>query len=221
LGKYAQLGNYLRNNKKKVIKMEFSEIVEILGFSLPNSAYTHRAWWANDENHVQAFDGWISSGYHSVDVDLDNHLVSFKGVRASSHKPFNINEFSGKGMTAKDFERFAQMRMSEYFGVDLNYGKKDDWPKLFDLVSKDYGIVGDAKYFSMVRGKFLPSAKLSVISEHVWMLEKIDADKTFLVFGNDIRVPQAWLKRFGRYINSVEFYFLSNDGKLTILEKAD
>jgi len=71
----------------------------------------------------------------------------------------------------------------------------------------------------MVRGKKLPPAKFSVISEHVWMLEKIDAETKFLVFGNDKRVPLEWLKRYGIFNNTVSFYYLSDNGKLELLNK--
>jgi len=221
VGKYEQLRDHLKGEREELIRLTFSEIEEILGFSLPKSAYEYRAWWANDGNHVQARDGWISAGYNSEAVDLDNHRVSFRRVGDPVIESPSLEELSGKEMTAVEFEKFAQIRMSQHYKVNLSHGKKDDWPKLFDMVSDDYTIVGDAKYLSMVRGQYLPPAKLSVISEHVWMLEKLNADKKFLIFGNDIRVPQEWLKRYKRYVDSVEFYFLSNDGKLTILLEAD
>ncbi|MGB4851206.1 MAG: hypothetical protein WBQ38_02725, partial [Ignavibacteria bacterium] len=49
-------------------------------------------------------------------------------------------------------------------------------------------------------------AKLSTIAEYVWLLEKTNAGKKFLIFGNDIDIPMKWLDRFG-YITNVEFYF--------------
>ncbi|MFQ5910649.1 MAG: hypothetical protein ACE5IJ_08025 [Thermoplasmata archaeon] len=62
-------------------------------------------------------------------------------------------------------------------------------PKVLDMVSRDHSVVGDAKYFSMVRRRYLHSAKLSVVAEHVWLLEKTGARLKFLVFGNNPRVP--------------------------------
>jgi len=103
------------------------------------------------------------------------------------------------------------------FKKELRPRRKKGWPKLFDIVSGDYQIVGDVKYMSMVKGKALPPAKFSVIAEHVWMLEKIDAATKFLVFGNDKKVPEEWLKRYGKLVRSVKFYFLTEDGKLTEL----
>lgn len=88
---------------------------------------------------------------------------------------------------------------------------------MFDMVSDDYQTVGDAKYMSMVRGERLPPAKFSVIAEHVWMLEKIDATTKFLVFGNDKKVSEEWLRRYGKFVKSVRFYFLTENGDLILL----
>jgi len=50
----------------------------------------------------------------------------------------------------------------------------------------------------------------TVIAEHVWLLENTNADRKFLVFGNDRRVPEQWLERYGPLVRSVEFYFLDD-----------
>jgi hypothetical protein len=97
--------------------------------------------------------------------------------------------------------------MSEYYEKKLFPGEISPVPKLFDMISDDKTIVGDAKYMTMVRGKSLPPAKFSVIAEHVWLLEKIEAKNKFLVFGNDRRVPEEWLKRYGKLVKDVDFFF--------------
>jgi len=219
MGKYEGLGNFLKKEGHEVLELTFSEIEDILGFPLPKSAYVHRPWWANDENHVQARDGWLSAGYTSQAVDIISQKTRFKRVGIPVIKSPNIDKSLGKDTSPADFERFAQLSMSKYYGVDLSPGKKEEWPKLFDMVSPDDTVVGDAKYLSMVRGQYLPPAKLSVIAEHVWMLEKIEAPIRFLVFGNDRRVPEEWLKRYGHLNTSVEFFFLSNDGVLRKLNE--
>ena len=68
--------------------------------------------------------------------------------------------------------------------------------------------MGDAKFYTMVNGVNLPPAKFATIAEYVWLLEKTFAAKKFLVFGNERRVPEEWLTRFGRLISGIEFYFL-------------
>jgi hypothetical protein len=107
--------------------------------------------------------------------------------------------------------------MSDHFGVPLVPDEVPNVPKRFDLVSPDKDIVGDAKYFTLVRGQRLPPAKFSIIAEHVWLLEKTGAQNTFLVFGNDRQVPVPWLRRYSNLASNVAFYFLTDDGVLELL----
>ena len=80
--------------------------------------------------------------------------------------------------------------------------------KEFDYISEDGTIVGDAKYYTMVGGERIPPAKFSVIAEHVWLLGKCNVEEKFLLFGNDIRVPQKWLEKYGTLVDDVVFFFL-------------
>lgn len=117
-------------------------------------------------------------------------------------------------LSAAQFEELARQVFRQHFGVTLNEGQVPGVPKLFDFVSPDGSIVGDAKYFTLVGGHRLPPAKFSVIAEHVWLLEKIGAKHKFLVFGNDREVPVRWLARFGPLCEEVKIYFLSDEGRL-------
>jgi hypothetical protein len=134
--------------------------------------------------------------------------------------PQEIAAQAGQGLTPGAFEKLAQHRMSEHFGVSLAPGTVPGVPKEFDLVSADKAIVGDAKYYTLVRGQRLPPAKFSVIAEHVWLLEKTGAPTKFLVFGNDRQVPELWLKRYGKLALEVAFYFLADDGTLEQIHEA-
>lgn len=219
MGKYDSLGRYLGEQKKELKTLGFGRVEEILGFPLPMSARTHRPWWANDETHVQAVDGWVSVGWKVKLVNLAREIVTFEKFmhepkRTTPTLQRESQEITAKKLTPKAFEDFARFHMSTFFKKELTPRKKEGWAKLFDMVSDDYQIVGDAKYMSMVQGKRLPSAKFSVVAEHVWMLEKIDAIIRFLVFGNDKRVPEEWLKRYGKFVHSVKFFFLAEDGNL-------
>ena len=104
--------------------------------------------------------------------------------------------------------------MSEHYGVALAPGQVAGVPKQFDLVSADRQIVGDAKYYTLVRGEGLPAAKFATIAEYVWLLEKSGARHRFLVFGNDPNVPRWWLRKYGHLVDAVDFYFLHDSGKL-------
>lgn len=117
-------------------------------------------------------------------------------------------------LTPRTFAKLAQEMMSAHFGIPLAPGEVPDLSRQFDLVSSDLDIVGDAKYVTSTRGKSSLPAKLSNVSEHVWLLEKTGAPVTFLVFGNDRRVPELWLERYGALAPNVAFYFLTDSGEL-------
>lgn len=117
-------------------------------------------------------------------------------------------------LTPRAFGDLARAVMSKHFGVLLAPGQAAGVHKEWDMVSPDGDLVGDAKYFTPVRGQRLPPAKFSVIAEHVWLLEKTGAPVTFLVFGNDRQVPELWLQRYGSLVLDVSFYFLTDGGDL-------
>jgi len=123
------------------------------------------------------------------------------------------------GAKPRTFEEVAKEARSLYFWKPLRQRKKEDWAKLFDLVSDDFQIVGDVKCLTMGNScNEIPPVKASIISEHVWMLEKTKAAETFIVFGKDRRVPKEWLRRFGNLVDSVKFFFLLENGNIEQLK---
>ena len=59
--------------------LTFKEIEDVLGFSLPHSAYIYRAWWSNPtspKNHPHA-QSWLKAGWKVVSVDLPKKKVHF------------------------------------------------------------------------------------------------------------------------------------------------
>ncbi len=221
MSKYDPLRVFLEQQNKPYIRLSFRDVERIVGSRLPRSAYTYRAWWANDRIHTQALNGWLAAGYRVGYVDLKREIVEFvkEGIpveprRGASTEVLSSSNLSKAVRGAKEFEELARRVMSEYFGVRLEKRRKPEWPKEFDLVSPDYRIVGDAKYYTMIKGKHLPPAKFATISAYVWMLENIDAEIKFLVFGNDKRVPLEWLKRYGKIVKTVRFYFINDEGQI-------
>lgn len=121
-------------------------------------------------------------------------------------------------MDWKSFQELARKIMSDHFGTYLTERNPHGFPKKFDFVSGDGRIVGDAKYLTLVHGEKLPPAKFMEIAGHVWLLEKVEAGKRFLVFGNQRRVAEWWLEKYGHLADNVDFYFLEEDGKLEKLK---
>lgn len=211
MGKYTPLAIYLQEiplGQDRIV-LSFAEIEKIIGNELPPSAYKHRPWWANERigTHVWAH-AWLKAGWRVDSVDLGSQRVSL--VRHGEVVTTPI-----RPRNAKEFEAFARRKLSEHLGVDLRASEVPRVHRRFDMVSPDYLVVGDAKYLTMVKGERVPPAKFSLIAEHVWLLEKTAiAEKKFLVFGNDIRVPRLWLQKYGHLVDKVEFYFLDNSGQL-------
>jgi hypothetical protein len=126
---------------------------------------------------------------------------------------------NGGSLSPSEFEQLCQRVMSDCFNADLNPAMLNGVHKRFDLVSEDGQVVGDAKYYTAVNGQGPPPAKFATIAEYVWLLEKTTAGRRFLVFGNDRRVPEWWLDRYGN-LTEVEFYYASDNGDIEPLNES-
>ena len=129
-------------------------------------------------------------------------------------KPLFVEIWKHLRMTWQEFEALARVRMGREFNTEFTSCGVPGVPKKFDMVSCDAKIVGDAKYLTLVRGERIPPAKFMEIAGHVWLLGMVEAEKRFLVFGNQREVPEAWLRKYGALVQGVDFYFLSDDGAL-------
>jgi hypothetical protein len=78
--RYDALRHYLANQGKGAVTLTFREVEKILGFSLPDSARTHRPWWANEDRvntrHTQSR-AWTAIG-RTATPDLVNETVRFE-----------------------------------------------------------------------------------------------------------------------------------------------
>jgi hypothetical protein len=84
MGKYTPLTDHLKGVDLDRVQMTFKEVEEVLGFSLPKSARTHRPWWANTAgSHVQSA-AWIDAGYETENVSLDARRLVFRRVSRKS-----------------------------------------------------------------------------------------------------------------------------------------
>ena len=83
MSKYTPLKLHLRAQVTAEVPMTFAEVESILGFRLPNSAYKHRPWWANEtKGHVHA-QAWLETGYETAQVNMDARKLVFRKVSAS------------------------------------------------------------------------------------------------------------------------------------------
>jgi len=124
------------------------------------------------------------------------------------------------GLVPKGRERWSEFQdnatatMSDYFGTLLKNVIISGFPKRFDMVSNDCQIVGDAKWKALPMDGAARKVLFEEISTYVWLLEKIKASRRFIVFGNDMRVPEAWLRKYGGLPTTVEFYFWDGKGSV-------
>jgi hypothetical protein len=75
MSKYRNLTFHLTNLDSEVWETTFNEVEQVLKMPLPDSARKHRPWWAN-QGHAQSA-AWLSAGYKTANVDLENEKVTF------------------------------------------------------------------------------------------------------------------------------------------------
>ena len=77
--KYIGLYDYLKSSDKPIIKLSFTQIEQIIGDTLPESAIKYaEAWWSNDKTHSQAV-SWMNAGYETdcVSDTYEEHAIVF------------------------------------------------------------------------------------------------------------------------------------------------
>jgi len=58
------------------VSLTFQQVEKIIGASLPNSAFIHRAWWANTKTHPQA-SAWLNVRWLVKEVNIKKEEVIF------------------------------------------------------------------------------------------------------------------------------------------------
>jgi hypothetical protein len=90
--KYRPLGDHLVKQSEVSVSLTFQEIERILGFSLPPSAYSHRAWWANSLSHPQA-GSWLNVGWKVSKVNIEQKTaLLIRPLILSIHKVIENGE---------------------------------------------------------------------------------------------------------------------------------
>lgn len=80
MSKYDPLTHFLGHSHASAIPMQFAEIEKLLGFSLPPSARTHRAWWSNNPDNNVMTKAWLAGGYETEQVDIEGEKLVFRSV---------------------------------------------------------------------------------------------------------------------------------------------
>ena len=60
---YLSLHKYLANRYADMVVLTFSQLEDLLGFALPDSARTQQEWWTNTDRDKSSYaDAWIMGG---------------------------------------------------------------------------------------------------------------------------------------------------------------
>lgn len=77
MSQYDPLANYLARQSGNSCLATFAQIENILGRSLPQSAYTRSEWWDNNSKNHSQRKGWRSAGWLTTKIDLAGRKVRF------------------------------------------------------------------------------------------------------------------------------------------------
>lgn len=100
MGKYEPLTNFLARSNTSQLPMSFEEIERLLGFPLPASSRSHRAWWSNNPSNNVMTKAWLAAGFETADVDvLRGHLVFRRRKDASRQAPATRTATTGDEKT--------------------------------------------------------------------------------------------------------------------------
>jgi hypothetical protein len=81
--RYAPLAIWLSNQPPDVdrVQVQFSDVEEMTGGSLPTSARQHRAWWANDPVGRIQSQQWLDAGWRVAGINMSEEQVSFARIK--------------------------------------------------------------------------------------------------------------------------------------------
>ena len=106
--KYSKLTDFLKAHSASKIRLSFSELEEIVGFTLPASANQYQAWWSNNPRSQSL--GWLEAGWRTTNLDLAEELVTFVRNRG------NVDDESKPSQMFTIAE--AKQKLAETFGVE-------------------------------------------------------------------------------------------------------
>ena len=80
MSKYSPITKFLQDQPSMIsdLTVSFDTLEEILGFMLPESAYTHRTWWGNERNKNRSqARSWLEAGWRVDSVNFSKLWVRF------------------------------------------------------------------------------------------------------------------------------------------------
>lgn len=99
--KYAPLTPYLLQLPTNEWRPTFSQLEELLGFQLPNSARLYEEWWSNNPDNNVMTKAWLAAGFRTERLDLRSERVTFCRVPGMPTNP-RFSSRRGVGDIAKE-----------------------------------------------------------------------------------------------------------------------
>lgn len=133
MSKYSQLTDFLAGQSTAHVPMTFEQIERVLGFSLPPSSRTHRAWWSNNPSNNVMTKAWLKAGYRTEDVDIPGHRLVFRRDRPRAK--YETNQAPDYPYVEKvNHPAFGCMAGTVTFieDVDLTEPADPDWADLIE-----------------------------------------------------------------------------------------
>ncbi|MEM3715565.1 MAG: hypothetical protein QW341_01165 [Candidatus Bathyarchaeia archaeon] len=105
--KYMELSIFLAKKARFLseLTLSFSEIEEIIGDRLPDSAYEQKGWWSNLRGRLPS-EAWLTVGWMVKEVDLEKRVVSFVREKLPTPAKDRIDERSNSFKTLALKARF-------------------------------------------------------------------------------------------------------------------
>ena len=117
--KYYPLYKFLQDaSQDKHLNVTFSEVEEKIGSTLPRSARSTRAWWANTPSAQS--EAWLSVGWIVEYVDFINQIVTFRPKKVT-YRLTAVRRRPGwtadKIKELRDFAGWTQQDLANKMGV--------------------------------------------------------------------------------------------------------
>ncbi len=87
MSKYAPFGDFLDRQKNDQVQLSFDQVEKVLGFRLPQSAYSQRAWWSNNSDNNVMTKVWRRAHFLTKSVDMEKRVIVFARQKLKPSEP--------------------------------------------------------------------------------------------------------------------------------------
>ncbi len=147
-GKYYALEQYLDGIDSSSITLSFEDIERIIGESLPSSARTYVAWWANNSKGHSHANAWLNIGAKVERVKLGGFVVFSKlneKVKDTNQRIIKIGKkyrhFKGKEYLVLHLAKHSET-IEDLVVYQALYGERGIWVRPLDMFVEQVEVNG-------------------------------------------------------------------------------